>query len=85
MATALITDGFLCIPVNPVTAPFDKSAYPAMGSEVAQFASSAQEAMQRDRWYILLRFKTRENAKWEMKGPLRPITREGFYATEKEA
>jgi hypothetical protein len=33
---------------------------------------------------ILLRFKTRENAKWEMKGPLRPITREGFYATEKK-
>jgi hypothetical protein len=32
MAAALITDGCQCIPMNPVTASFEKSAYPAMGS-----------------------------------------------------
>jgi hypothetical protein len=36
-------------------------------------------------WCIRLRFKPRVNAKWKMKGSLRPLTHEGFYATEKEA
>jgi hypothetical protein len=47
MAAALITGGFQCSPANPVAVSFKKSAYPAMGSEVAQFASSVVVAIKR--------------------------------------
>jgi hypothetical protein len=85
MAAALITDGCQCIPVNPATVSFEKSAYPAIGSEYVQFSSIVDDATKRNMWCIRLRCKPRVNAKWEMKGSLRPLTHEGFYVTEKEA
>jgi hypothetical protein len=74
----MAADGFQCIAVNPATVSFEKSAYPAVGSEVAQFSPSVQDPTKRGMWYIRLRVEKKAKSTWEVKGSLRPLTHEGY-------